>query len=170
MNRKKMPTFIASPDALERRLILLPCGEKIAQPDRQHYNKLKAERSGILNRWIVALQRLRERGDFDLPETSMLEVTDYTSMQDSMTLFVSEWLIADADAETPIDELLNCYNSWARSKHLSEIGAITFGKRLKGAGIKQTTVHPITDGVRSTQRVYRVRLRRQDGKLEHPEY
>lgn len=43
MNRKKLPPPAGSPDALERRLIILPCGGKIEKPDRGYATDLNVK-------------------------------------------------------------------------------------------------------------------------------
>src|SRR5207237_6844478 len=96
------PCFIASPVALELRLIFLPCSGRVDNPDLNRFDKIRAERAGILNRWMAALRRLYERGSFDIPASSIDEVSDYLYQQDAFDHFIAEKVIRDPNASTPV--------------------------------------------------------------------
>lgn len=157
-----MPTFIASPDALERRLIFLKCGQKVGKPDRQRVEKLLLERPGILNRWIKALQRLLERGEFDLPENSTMEVQEYVNTQDPVQVYVREQLVLDSTGNTTANEVLIEYNAWADAANERKLSANVLGRKLKAAGVKMEYGSiTLPNGDRKSVRMYKVRFRHQ---------
>jgi P4 family phage/plasmid primase-like protien len=136
MNRMP-PKFISAPDALKRRLIFLPCGSKIHQPDPDFGEKLMAERAGILTRWIKAYQRLEARGHFDIPESSLKLVDEYLGSQHPVQMFMEEKLIVDPNADTPISKIYACFREWVEKNGEMKIGKSEFGRKLQEFGLKQ---------------------------------
>lgn len=131
-----MPGFIAAPDALERRLILLPCSGRVQKPDPDRFSALKSERAGILSRWVVALRRLYDRGGFDIPETAMLEVEEYVHQQDAFDLFAAERLVQDKSAKLTVAEITRQFNEWAKNMAASELAAHVIGRKLRRLGFE----------------------------------
>jgi P4 family phage/plasmid primase-like protien len=131
------PKFIAAPDALKRRLIFLTCGDTISNPDPDFIGKLKAERAGILNRWIRALQCLYARGHFIVPESSRNLVTEYLESHDPVQLFINERLILDPNAATRIEDIFLLYTGWAEANSEGRMSKSALGKSLQEHGLKQ---------------------------------
>jgi putative DNA primase/helicase len=131
-----MPKFIAAPDALGRRLIFLVCGEKVASPDPRRGEALRAERPGILNRWIGALGRLRTRGRFDSPPESAELVMEFAQAHNPVEAFIVDRLEKDPTAATPISKVTDEYNFWAASVGERQTSAMLLGKALRAAGIQ----------------------------------
>jgi len=153
-----MPPFLSAPDALQRRLIFLRCGQKVTSPDINRIEKLKGERSGILNRWIVALRRLIERGYFDPPDSSWEEVNDYVNTQDPVQLFIDDMLDRDPTARTPVCDIVREYNTWAGETNERPLSANVLGKRLRSLGLTKSFSK---DESNKSTRVYPVRIKRQ---------
>ncbi len=131
-----MPKFIASADALMRRLIFLECASRVETPDRNRSKILHEERAGILNRWITALRRLRARGDFDPPSASAELVREYAEAHNPVEAFVGTRLTLDMAAATPISEVTREYNFWAEEVGEKQTTAALLGKALRAAGVK----------------------------------
>jgi putative DNA primase/helicase len=132
MNPDK-PKPIAARDALERRLIFLPCGPKIANPDPNRDEKLKAGRAGILVRWVRALQRLYARGHFDIPQTSIDMVAEYLHTQEPFDLFLAEKLEKDPNGAIPVADITREYNYWADEMGEAHLSSIAVGQKLAAA-------------------------------------
>lgn len=153
-----LPKFKGDPFALARRLMMIPCQGRITNPDPERPKMLLAERSGILNRWIHALQRLSKRGKFDPPDGSIWEVHDYVHYQDPVMAFIHDRLEASEDSYLTVRDILPEYNEWAALGNERPISEIVLGKKLKAAGQVQEMVSlPSEGGDKKTTRVYRVR-------------
>lgn len=153
-----MPEFIANPDALKRRLILLPCGKKIEKPDPDRFEKLKAERAGILVRWVKALQRLYKRGRFDIPPSAMLEVEDYVHNQDAFDQFAELNLVKDPEAETAVSRIAEAFDVWARSTGAPSLPVQRVGKKLRRLGFEPVFGRREEGGRVVTTRMVKARL------------
>ena len=153
------PEYIASPDALERRLIFLPCGAKITDPDPDRFAKLKAERPGILVRWQHALQRLYQRGHFDIPDAAKAEVEEYIHNQEAFDLFAAERLVADANAATPVAEITRDFNYWVDQAGATHLSPQVVGRKLRRLGFQCVSQRVERDGRSINTRVVRARIR-----------
>jgi hypothetical protein len=131
-----LPGFIASPDALERRLIFLPCGKTVASPDPERSARIGAEKPGILARWVRALQRLYARGGFDIPPSSDVEVADYVRNQDAFDLYVAERLTYDHTAKTSVAEITKDFNVWAEALGVPPVQVNVVGRKLRRVGFQ----------------------------------
>jgi P4 family phage/plasmid primase-like protien len=153
-----IPTAIAASDALRRRLIFLPCGDRIDTPDPDRYERLAAERPGIFVRWVASLRSLYARGRFEIPEESLDEVVDYTTTEDPVELFVTEKLVADRNSQMLISEVTQEYNFWADQCGEKRLTSNILGRRLRAAGIKGGFANRESGGVRCSCRVIFARL------------
>jgi putative DNA primase/helicase len=152
-----IPKSVAASDALRRRLIFLLCGAKVDRPDPDRFEKLRAERPGILIRWMAAVRRLYARGEFDIPPESLDEVVDYTTAQDPV-VFAKESLEADPNALTLISEITRAYNWWADEREERRLTANTLGRKLRSLGFKGGFTSISEDGDRRSCRVIQARL------------
>lgn len=128
-----MPGFIASPDALERRLLLVPCGPRVDNPDPDLFDRLKAEKAGILARYVRALNRLLERKRFDIPECVRDEVREYVSYQDAFDAYAAERL-RRSEGTTPVAEIALDFNDWADRHGEKHLSTFAVGRKLKRLG------------------------------------
>jgi len=110
-----MPPYQGAPDALRRRLIILVCGEKVTNPDTHREEHLRAERAGILARWVSALGRLYSRGAFDPPATSTAEVDEYLLAYEPFGQFIEDRLMPDNRDFISVAEITAEYNEWAET-------------------------------------------------------
>jgi P4 family phage/plasmid primase-like protien len=157
-----MPPYIGAPDALERRLIFLPTGEKVAQPDPQRRDMLLAERPGILARWIAAYRRLVERGNFVVPETSLDEVSNYLHAYQPFDAFFVERLMIDPDADTSVADVGRAFNRWAEEHGERPLTTNVVGGKLRRLGVRGDFDKRREDGKNRTIRTVGVRFRRPD--------
>lgn len=131
-----MPPYQGAPDALRRRLIFLTCGARIEKPDPDREKLLAAEKAGILVRWVKALQRLYERGGFDIPESSIAEVDDYLIAYEPFDSFAAEWLEKDNAGLIPIADVTNKFNEWADDQQDKRLSTNVVGRKLKRLGFR----------------------------------
>ena len=133
----EMPSTSDNSHALRRRIIILPCPNKINNPDLDLDSKLSVERAGILRRWIDALQNLYERGSFDIPKASEEEVNRYMIEND----MVGYWLenccdpVEDGEKGKPSRELYGHFREWATEMGFrNPLAEIYWGKRMIAHG------------------------------------
>ena len=158
-----MPPYIGAPDALERRLIFLPCGAKVEQPDPQRREKILAELPGILARWIGAYRRLTERGHFIIPETSKGEVSAYLHAHQPFDVFFMEELIVDHNAKMPVSTVGRAFNKWAEDHGERPMTTQIVGYKLRQLGV-QSGFDTRRDGeANKSVRTVGVRLRSLEG-------
>jgi P4 family phage/plasmid primase-like protien len=155
-----MPPYIGAPDALERRLIFLPTGGKVAQPDPQRRERLLAERPGILARWIKAYRRLNERGHFQIPQASLDEVTAYLHAHQPFDVFFGEELIADPKADTPVAAVGKAFNDWAEKHGERPLTTNVVGLKLRRLGVQGGYGKRRESGINLTVRTVGVQFRR----------
>ncbi len=154
-----MPEFIASPDALRRRLIFLSCGGKVMTPDLDRSEKLKAELPGILARIVRALQRLQKRGRFDIPMSSTVVVEEYLRGYEPFDEFAYEHLAKDDTATVLVSDIANYYNQWADEHSEVRLSNHTIGRKLARLGfIQKYGTRTRSDGSKATARLFLCRV------------
>lgn len=86
------PRTIEINNSIERRMLILSCNNIIPADIRDFkiLQKLEAEKSGIFNRWVAALQRLRDRGDFEVPMSHSIEIDAFRNHNDVLGDFFRE--------------------------------------------------------------------------------
>jgi phage/plasmid-associated DNA primase len=131
----------------------------VKEPDRFRVDKLRNELPGILARLVEALQHLYARGGFDLPEASDLELADYVRMQDPFDLFVSEKLIQDPSARTPIVDIAREYNWWAEQAGVEQLKVNVIGRKLRRAGFEGAFARMQVGEGSQNQRIVHARIR-----------
>jgi P4 family phage/plasmid primase-like protien len=131
-----MPPYQGAPDALRRRLLLLTCGARIQNPDPDREKHLSAEKAGILARWVMALQRLYQRGGFDIPKASKLEVDDYLVAYEPFDSFAAEWLEKSIADVIPIAEVTIKFSEWADAQQDKPLSTHVVGRKLKRLGFR----------------------------------
>lgn len=154
-----MPSPAGARDALARRLILLDCGDPITSPSLDHGTKLRKELPGILVRWVRAYSRLRERGHFDIPESSKARLETYLYEQDPFDTFFIEELIIDKSAKTLVSEIHRMFNEWAMVRGEATLSANVIGRKLHEAGALPSWGRREVGGATRSARTVGIRLR-----------
>lgn len=134
-----MPSSTDTSDALRRRMMILPCLNKVTTPNPNLANEIIAkELPGILKRKVVALRRLRERGHFIEPDASKYEVDQFMMMNDPIRYWMSEEqgrIVPDAENPTKSTELYADFAEWADSKGYKNIpNEMYWGQKLRSMG------------------------------------
>lgn len=152
-----MPKFIATPDALKRRLLLVPCGARVANPDPERFDKIQAEKAGILARYARALQRLTERGRFDIPLAVQREVDEYVSFTDAFDIYASERL-CESKAGTPVAEIAQDFANWADDHGEQRLPTERVGRKLRRLGYRAGQERQVRGGRSINTRVVYVEI------------
>lgn len=132
----EMPATSDTSRALERRMIILSCPNKVTKPDPTLDAKLRADLPGILRRCVAALANLYERGSFDPPQSSIQEVTEYLRDNDP----VAGWLEdrceeCGEDEAVPVGDLYADFRGWCDMMGFRQpYTAIYFGRKLAASG------------------------------------
>lgn len=117
MAANKFPRITDHSSAFYKRLILLPCN-RVFEPHEQDLrlkHKLIDELPGIFNWAVKGLQRLEERGGFEVNKKFMSDaVQDLRDESNPIDVFFRENIDVDVTNECEIykDELYNKYRQW----------------------------------------------------------
>jgi len=135
----ELPRLLDLSDGFGRRAIILKFNRQFseAEQDKQLKDKLLQELPGILVWAVQGLQRLKQRGRFDIPTSSEAAVNEYRREADSVRLFADEVLIEDLNRGTLPQDLYNDYVQWCRSSGFHCLNINNFGKRLSSLGYKK---------------------------------
>ena len=146
-----MPQTSDTSDALARRMMIVPWENKPTNPDPKLLEKLKSELPGILRLLVSSLNNLYERGEFDVPEESRLEVDEYMLSQNPVKMWVRERCqeVNGKDVGTPSNDLYGDFREWAEingyrkpftnvfwGQKMTSLGYPSIVQRLGGASIR----------------------------------
>lgn len=147
----EMPSTTDTSYAFRRRLIVLECPNiiSIEKADLKLFDKLMDERPGILKRWVIALQRLRERGQFDPPPYSDEIIDDYMESGDPIRIWLKERTrpIEGSEKGEQGGTLYENYVEWSKLNGYNfRFNNKNWGKRLNELGYlsKKVRVHNST--------------------------
>jgi putative DNA primase/helicase len=119
-----------------RRVRLIPFDVVIpdAQQDHQLYDKLHAERPGIL-RWAVEGCLAWQQEGLAAPEKLRAATSAYREEMDSLGKFFSKHCVFEADAAIAAGALYAEYEHWATGDDESLMSKTAFGLQLKERGL-----------------------------------
>ncbi|WP_446812051.1 phage/plasmid primase, P4 family [Methylomonas sp. 2BW1-5-20] len=83
------PRVSGTDNGIWRRLLLIPCRAEVSNPDRQLFEKLKAEASGILN-WLVEGFRAWQAEGLVIPDCIKQATADYRQESDIVGRFLED--------------------------------------------------------------------------------
>lgn len=110
----EFPKTIEINNSIERRMIILSCNNIVPSHlrDFKIMQKLEKEKSGILNKWLAALQRLRERGDYLVPASHTIEIEAFRNHNDVLGDFMRERCIP-GEGFASHDDLFRAFKGFA---------------------------------------------------------
>jgi P4 family phage/plasmid primase-like protien len=136
-------------DAFRERALVFPFTHRIAGRERDDQRRIKmmSEMPGILNRFLDGLERLRMRGDWDVPMDCADARDEWEYKSNPAAHFVHECLIRHAQSNVTTVELWAAYKQWVgsaastrgsvhglgRNEFYERMDAL-LGPRIKGAG------------------------------------
>lgn len=135
-----LPRLLDHSDGFKRRAVIVSFNRQFTEEEQDHglEGKLVAELSGILAWSVEGLRRLRERGKFDIPESSVVALRQYRQESDPVALFAEERLECHPSSRTTPNELYREFQNWCHFNGYSRMNIITFGKRLKALNFEKS--------------------------------
>lgn len=95
----------------------------------------KHELSGVLNRAIDGLRRLRAREEFDEPQDCLDAKQAWLNSANPLTAFINECCMAERDAVVSINGLYDAFKNWAMASGIRNVTARnTMKNNLEGLG------------------------------------
>jgi putative DNA primase/helicase len=112
----ELPRISSANDGIFRRVKLLKMAPIPAdQRDPEIKERIKLEGAGILNWALDGLERLSERGRFDIPASMQVAVERWRESNDTAAMFVEEICETDPNARESAGELYTAYAKWCKS-------------------------------------------------------
>lgn len=124
--------------------------------DTHLIERLRSEKSGMLNLLLSALQRLEARGHFDEPKASRKARDEWRKATDNVLAFVRDHCIETRDHDTRIAHFHQVYQQWCRLNGFRAKSRANVTNSLKDAGfvitkpgnvptVKQLRVPPVSE-------------------------
>jgi putative DNA primase/helicase len=100
--------------------------------DTQLTGKLLTELPGILNWALKGLDRLRDRGQFEMPKSSLDVIRQLEDLASPVSAFLRDWCApAKPDQQVNVKMLFNAYRQWCEMYGIRAGSAIVFGRNLR---------------------------------------
>lgn len=131
------PAMSGPTQAVFRRLLVVPFLNQFEIPDRNIDRKLRqaSELSGLFNKAMAGLRRLREQGDFTETESTLQAKHAYKLETSTIAMFADECLQSHATSEgvrLHKADLFRCFSQWSReTKQGMNMTRATFYKQLR---------------------------------------
>jgi putative DNA primase/helicase len=145
-----LPTIHDASGTIATRYILLKLEQSfLGREDHRLQSRLSEELAGILNWSLDGLDRLRERGYFQQPETSKESIRQLEDAAEPVRAFLREWCTRGLEDTINVKDLYRAYKTWAAEAGHRVLANNVFGVRLgaqlpmltkKGVGAKRTYV------------------------------
>jgi len=132
------PRIIGTDEAIWRRVRLLPFTVTIPPEarDPKLAEKLKGERSGILNWALAGHAEWRERG-LTAPKVIVDAGAEYREAEDALGRFLDDCVTADPKAETRTSEIYKYYRQWAESGGEFPLREKDFAEAMEQRGFRK---------------------------------
>lgn len=139
----EMPSTADTSDAMKRRMMILNCPNVITEDkkDPMLSSKLLMEKQGIIRRWVIALNRLRERRRFEISQTSETNVNEYLVANDPFRMWMREMYSPSDQENVPMDLYTN-FAEWAKQAGYKNymVRLPEFKSKIKLYGVKTASV------------------------------
>ena len=131
------------------RFIALLFGQSFyGREDPELTGKLVAELPGIVNRWLAAYRRLKERGYFVQPESGKELLEQMMEQASPISRFVEERCMVGPECKVVARDLYAEYSDWLKNNGHHIASAETFGKDLYSLNLGITNAKVRDDGTR----------------------
>jgi putative DNA primase/helicase len=122
--------------------------------------KLLAERSGILNLALDALDQLRLRGKPLQPASGLQMAEDLENLGSDILAFVKDRLVLDPNLHVILDQLFSAWNAWCLERKTPHgWGLEQFSQKLRAACPSVTSSRPRVNNPRRLTTLYGIGLR-----------
>ncbi len=125
------PRVIGTDNGIWRRLLLIPCRAEIQNPDKQLFEKLKRESSGILN-WLVEGFHIWQAEGLAIPTCVDQATREYRQESDIVGRFLEDNPISYDPVKS--SKLYKLYGSWAEEQGHKAYSQVRFSQKLHEKG------------------------------------
>ena len=130
----ELPRFTDASGVIASRFILVRMRQSFyGKEDPDLTKKLLTELPGILNWGLVGLRRLRERGHFVQPESSLEAIDTLESLASPTRAFVKECCVVGPERAVPCEKLWQADKRWREANGHQPLSQTAFGARLVAA-------------------------------------
>jgi putative DNA primase/helicase len=131
-----LPRLLDLSEGFFRRAVVLTFNRQFseAEQDRSLESTLRGEMNGILRWAVVGLRRLRDRGRFIEPTSSISALAEYRKDSDPAGQFADECLLPSTAEGLRASAIYQGYKEWCTTYGYRAMNNSTFGKRLKELG------------------------------------
>lgn len=138
-----LPTIKDANSGLFRRVKVVPFPGLGVQPDPEVKVKIKGEGPGILVWALEGLNRLRERGKFEIPEVVRKATEEFQLTNDVPKLFVDEACITSdhKSCEEQAKTLYHWYETWCRDNGHKPMSSTKVSTEWVRLGFQKRTLH-----------------------------
>ena len=128
----EMPTFRDKSGGITRRMVVIPCDNKIKERDFQIDEKLSTEnaKSYLLKLALEGLDRILQNGDISQSDTIDNKTKEYFVSSDSVVSFLENHNVVDVVTTAAYRK----YVAYCAELGLTAVGNTEFGRRLRSAG------------------------------------
>lgn len=113
--------------------------------DPELKDRIATEGAGILNWALLGLERLRNRGRFEIPKVVADATKDFQEKNDIPLLFLQESNakidLLDPQVRMPAQELYDRYNDWCRRNGHKPMSSTKVAEEWKRLGFDRTTIN-----------------------------
>jgi putative DNA primase/helicase len=137
----ELPRIADASGALASRFVLLTLTESFyGKEDQDLTQKLLTELPGILNWALWGLDRLRQRGWFEMPRSSREAVQSLEDLASPVKAFLRDWCVVDPNQRASVKSLYDAYVLWCEGHGYAKADpAPVFGRNL-GAALPRVRV------------------------------
>lgn len=136
-----LPRLRDHSDGFFRRAIILRFNRQFLEheQDKQRETRLMAELPGILNWALAGRTALYERGNFLIPTSSKVEVSQYRVDSDPVQQFSDEEVISDPEGKEKFAsaKVYAHYKEWCTNNGYRALAINSFAKRMEALGFKK---------------------------------
>jgi putative DNA primase/helicase len=130
----EVPAFSDTSGALASRFVILTLTKSFyGREDPGLTNRLLEERSGIFNWALEGLDRLRDRGGFEMPQTSREALRHLEDLTSPVSAFVREECRVGTGLQAEKDELWTRWQAWAGQEGMRVGTKAVFFRDLRAA-------------------------------------
>jgi P4 family phage/plasmid primase-like protien len=130
----ELPRIADASGALASRFVLLTLATSFfGREDKKLTNKLLTELPGILNWALRGKDRLRERGYFEMPKSSLEAVRQLEDLASPVGAFIRDWCVVDPNEQYSVKGLFRAWGQWCELEGHKAGSQIVFGRNLKAA-------------------------------------
>lgn len=132
MSTNHWPQVDGKDTAILDRILVVPFRKRFrgtSQQDQDLISKLKAERVGILARWVRGCREWQQRG-LDPPPDVLNATKEYHAAQNNLPAWATKYLSLDPSAWTATSVLYDSYMAWCGRGDNHPVAYSEFGRRI----------------------------------------